>query len=303
MAGRRAEEPRREGVGEPAAHAIPRWTRIALVALGVALAAACGRQPALLRQIDKLGLVNTIQRRLLESVDAEKSAVLALTDEESRQFAEQSKRSDEEIDQLQKRLAAMVDEDGRPDEREKLAAFAAKWTALEDVDKRLLELAVANTNLKAARLAARDGSAALDRFVTAVDVMMAASSDVAGVRALAGATAAVARIQSLLFVHIPESSDAEMTSVEGRIRALGETVDAALRGAATTAASPAANDAAAAWADYQRITAEVIRLSRLNTNVISFDVSTHEKRAATRACLDALTELRDAIQGGPNPTR
>jgi hypothetical protein len=281
--------------------AIRRRTWGALLVLAVAT--ACGRQPALLRQIDKLAIVNTIQRRLLESVDAEKSAVLALTDEESRQFAEQSKRSDAEIEELKARLAAMIEEDGRPDEREKLAAFAAKWTALKDVDERLLELAVANTNLKAARLAARDGSAALDRFITAVDAMTTTSSDAAAVRSLAGAATAVARIQALLFVHIPESSDAEMTSVEARIRALSDTVDAALRGAATPTVSSAASDAAAAWVDYQRITAEVIRLSRLNTNVISFDVSTHEKRAATRACLDALGELRDAIQGGPNPTR
>jgi hypothetical protein len=49
--------------------------------------------------------------------------------------------------------------------------------------------------------------------------------------------------------------------------------------------------------------AEVIRLSRLNTNVISFDVSTHEKRTATEVCLKALTDLRAAIQGGPYATR
>ena len=58
-----------------------------------------------------------------------------------------------------------------------------------------------------------------------------------------------------------------------------------------------------AWTDYQRMEAEVIRLSRLNTNVISFDVSTHEKRTATQACLDALAGLRDSIQGGPHATR
>jgi len=37
--------------------------------------------------------------------------------------------------------------------------------------------------------------------------------------------------------------------------------------------------------------------------VISFDVSTHEKRTATQACLDALADLRDSIQGGPHATR
>jgi hypothetical protein len=201
-------------------------------------------------------------------------------------------------------LAELIDVDPVRDEREKLDAFDARWKELKAIDARLLDLAVANTNLKASRLLAREGSATLDRFTTAVDAMMAATTDVAAVRALGSAATAVARIQSLLFVHIPEASDAEMTALEARIRTLGETVDAQLRdGMASLPASAQKADAAQAWADYQRMSAEVIRLSRLNTNVISFDVSTHEKRTATRACLDALAELRAAIQGGPHATR
>jgi DNA repair ATPase RecN len=275
---------------------------IAVVLIAVLGGGACDRQPHLLRQIEKLGLVNNIQQRLLESVDAEKSAVLAVTDEESTKFAEQSRRSAEEIDRVKSRLAELITADGRPDERERLAAFDASWSELKRIDARLLDLAVANTNLKAAHLAAREGSVALDRFIAAVDAMTLASSDVAAVRSLARAATAVARIQSLLLVHIPEASDAEMTALETRIRELGATVDTALRETGPSAGS-AATDAAQAWADYQKVAAEVIRLSRLNTNVISFDVSTHEKRTATGACLDALAELRSAIQGGPYATR
>jgi DNA repair ATPase RecN len=288
----------------------PRALRIAatvgIVVVAVVSLGACGRQPALLRQIEKLGLVNNIQRRLLESVDAEKSAVLAVTDEESKEFAAQSKRSAEEIDRLKAHLAELINEDPRPDEREKLTAFDAKWTELKAIDGRLLELAVANTNLKATHLAARDGSTALDRFIASVDALTLASSDVTVVRSLAHAATAVARIQSLLFVHIPEASDVEMTTIEARIQELSGTVDTALREASPSippSAAGAAAEAAQAWAEYRRIAAEVIRLSRLNTNVISFDVSTHEKRTATGACLDALAELRAAIQGGPNATR
>jgi DNA repair ATPase RecN len=278
---------------------------VGIVLVVVVSIGACGRQPALLRQIEKLGLVNNIQRRLLESVDAEKSAVLAVTDEESKEFATQSKRSAEDIDRLKARLAELIDDDPRPDEREKLTTFDAKWAELKAIDGRLLELAVANTNLKATHLAARDGSTALDRFIASVDALTLASSDVTVVRSLAHAATAVARIQSLLFVHIPEASDVEMTTIEARIQELGGTVDTALREAAPSIPPGAAGaaEAAQAWAEYRRIAAEVIRLSRLNTNVISFDVSTHEKRTATGACLDALAELRSAIQGGPNATR
>jgi len=264
----------------------------------------CSGEPALLRQMKKVGLVNNIQHELLESVDAEKSAVLATTDEESKKFAEESRQSDAKVDELRASLAELIQIDPARDEKEKLDAFDAKWNELKAIDERLLELAVANTNLKASRLLAREGSASRDRFTGAMDKMMASTDDVAAVRALATAATAVARIQSLLFVHIPEASDAEMTALEGRIRTLGATVDAQI--AAGTAALPASApkaDATQAWSDYQRMAAEVIRLSRLNTNVISFDVSTHEKHTATQACLDALASLRESIQGGPHATR
>ena len=277
---------------------------IAVLSVVLAWGAGCSREPVLLRQVKKVGIVNNIQQQLVESVDAEKSAVLAVTDEESKEFAEESRRSAAKIDELRASLAELIEIDPVRDEGEKLAVFDEKWKELKSIDARLLELAVANTNLKASRLLAREGSATLDRFTTAVDAMMATSTDVATLRALATAATAVARIQSLLFVHIPEASDAEMTSLEVRIGTLSETVDARLRDVGPSLpASAAKADATQAWADYQRISAEVIRLSRLNTNVISFDVSTHEKRTATRACLDALADLRSAIQGGPNATR
>src|SRR5262245_56205558 len=67
--------------------------------LAVAVAwVGCRGEPALLRQMKKVGLVNNIQHELLESVDAEKSAVLATTDEESKKFAEESRQSDAKID-------------------------------------------------------------------------------------------------------------------------------------------------------------------------------------------------------------
>jgi len=280
-----------------------RFGLVGVLAVAVAWV-GCSGEPALLRQMKMVGLVNNIQHELLESVDAEKSAVLATTDEESKAFADESRESSAKIDELRASLAELIQIDPARDEKEKLDAFDAKWMELKAIDARLLDLAVANTNLKASRLLTREGSATLDRFIAAVDSMAGSTDDIVAVRALATTATSVARIQSLLFVHIPEASDAEMTALETRIRTLGETVDAQLRSGTTALpASAQKADAMQAWADYQRMEAEVIRLSRLNTNVISFDVSTHEKRTATQACLDALAALRESIQGGPYPTR
>lgn len=265
--------------------------------------ASCAKEPALLRQVGKLDLVNKIEHQLLASVEAEKSAVLAVTDEESIELAALSKRSVEEIDRLQSHLSELVTADARREEVETLATFTAKWTELKEIDVRLLELAVVNSNLKAAHIAAREGSAALDRFLASIDTVTRSSSDLAVLRSLTTAATSAARIHSLLLAHIPEPSNTEMTALEARMRALGATIDTALRDTRGSVPATAASDAAQAWAEYQRIMAEVIRLSRLNTNVISFDVSVHEKRTATRACLDALAALRSAIESGPHATR
>lgn len=264
---------------------------------------SCAKEPALLRQVGKLDLVNKIEHQLLTSVEAEKSAVLAITDEESIEFASQSKRSVEKIDRLRSDLSELITADARREEVETLDAFTAKWVELKEIDARLLELAVANSNLKAAHIAAREGAAALDRFLASIDAVTRSSSDVAILRSLTTAATSAARIHSLLLAHIPEAADAEMTALEARMRRLGTTIDTALRETGGLVSATAASEAAQAWAEYQRIMAEVIRLSRLNTNVISFDVSVHEKRTATRACLDALAALRTAIESGPHATR
>jgi hypothetical protein len=61
--------------------------------------------------------------------------------------------------------------------------------------------------------------------------------------------------------------------------------------------------ASQAWSEYRRIAADVLRLSRENTNVISFDVSVHEKRQATKECLSALSALLAAVESGSPATR
>ena len=281
---------------------IPRSRALWLVAL---LVVACGREPALVRQMQKVKLVHATRDRLLESVEAEKSAVLSTTDEESEALAREAQRSATEINRLRATLRELVIGDGRREEIEKLGAFDAAWAELEDVDSRLLALAVANTNLKATRLSARDGAAALDRLVDALAEMQRTASDGDSIRQLSLAAVAALRVQSLLLLHIPSADNEEMTRLERQMRDLGDAIDrvlASLRG--TPHASPEqVAKASLAWSEYQRIMAEVLRLSRENTNVLSFDVSVHEKRHVTKECLAALAALLTAVESTPHATR
>jgi hypothetical protein len=271
----------------------------------VALGAGCSSEPAMVRQMRKEGLITAIRQKLLESVEAEKSAVLATTDEESQALALEAQHSAADINQLRGQLRPLIVADGRRVEIEKLDAFDVAWAELERVDERLLALAVKNTNLKAARLLSRDGAAALDRFVDELTEIEQTITEPEMMRTLTRASVAALRSQSLLFVHIPSPDDAEMTRLEQRMGALNAEVDRSLATAGES--GPAWREqlatASQAWSDYQHVAAEVLRLSRENSNVLSFDVSVHEKRHATKECLSALAALSAAIDVGPQGTR
>lgn len=272
------------------------WKTSMTVGLGLALVVAgCAREPALLHQAQKAGLVEALRAELLASAEAEKSAVMAVTDEESEAFAAESRARAQTLDRLRNELRERVVAEGRARELEKLAAFDAAWVELRDVDERLLRLAVANSNLKAARLAAGESAQALDRFVDGVAQAGAERTDPIVLRRLSAASVAALRVQTLLAPHIASPDDAEMTELETRMRELAAQVEAAL--------ADAGAQAAAAWRDYERLVAEVIRLSRLNTNVVSVDVSLHEKRQVLEKCRAALQSLLEEIDSVPRPTR
>ena len=279
-----------------------RW-RVSWLVLVVA--AGCSAEPSLVRQMRKERVINAIRQSLLESVEAEKSAVLATTDEESQALALEAQRSAAEINRLRGELRPLLLADKRREEIEKLDAFDAAWAEVESVDQRLLALAVGNPNLKAARLSAREGAAALERFVDTLTEMQRTATEAETIRTLSRASVAALRGQSLLLVHIPTADEAEMARLEQRMRELSDEVDRSLASARETGQSSPEQLAAAsaAWSDYRRIASDVLRLSRENTNVISFDVSVHEKRHVTKECLSALSALLAAVESGPQATR
>ncbi len=268
-----------------------------VASVAVVLALGCSSEPAMVRQMHKEQLIDAIRQKLLESVEAEKSAVLATTDEESEASAVEAKNYETEINKMRGELRQLIVADGRREEISNLDAFDVAWAKLERLDERLLRLAVANTNIKATQLLSREGAAALDRFVDALTEMQRSVSEPEILRTLSRASVAALRTQSLLFVHIPSADDAEMTRLEQRVHDLSAEVERGLS-TARESGQPGSEQLAAAsqaWGDYQRLAAEVIQLSRQNTNVISTDVSVHEKRQATKECLAALSALSDAV--------
>jgi hypothetical protein len=254
----------------------------------------------------RVDLVGRMQLALASAAEAEKSAVLAITDQDSQTFADQARAATGEVERERQELAKLLATGGTQRERDLLAQFSDAFGTLRRIDEEVLRLAVKNTNLKAFGLLfgpAADALAELDAALSRLGARHAASPDARRVTPLAfGARLGVLRIQVLLAPHIAEESDAKMDRLEASMveeeRKVRKDLDdlgalPRLGGDADLAT------AASSFARYRDLKARIIALSRENTNVQSLAQSLNEKRKAMILCLEALEALKLAILDEP----
>lgn len=273
------------------------WLCATFVLLG-----ACSTPPALLRSLEELQLLQEIDVSFGRSVEAEKSSVLAQTDEESDAFAAESKAAAGEVDRDLAKLRELMLVDQVPRQLEKLEAVEKAWAELREVDANVLALAVTDTNLKATELASGEALRTVDRLVQALTAL-GNDRDPAQQRALASAAIAALQIQTVLPVHIASASDTVMTEFETGIRAKSELVTRtlALVEAASGGSADEVRAAANDWASYERMVAEVLRLSRENSDVRSSELSIGVKRQVTARFRNALAALAAEIRSSDQP--
>jgi hypothetical protein len=94
--------------------------------------------------------------------------------------------------------------------------------------------------------------------------------------------------------HIAEHSDAKMDAMEAEMAE----EDQQIRRSLAELADPAAT---ASYAKFSELRAQILKLSRENTNVRSLTLSLTEKRAALATCEQALAALQQAVQSEPTP--
>jgi len=165
----------------------------------------------------------------------------------------------------------------------------------------ILPLAVENSNVKAQRLSFGPSRDAANAFRASLEAAakMASPADAARVDALAArAIASILEIQVLQAPHIAESEDAAMTRMEEQM-ATSEV--SARRGVGQMKlllppqAGPDLNAANAALDRFIAINADIIKLSRRNSNVRSLALTLGRKRALTAQCDDQLRGLQEAL--------
>ena len=275
--------------------------RIAVVTCFVTAAAGCDVNSALERLSDARHLAADLFVQFTKAADAANRAVMADTDETSVAFAREAEEAKAAVQTTLDALGPILQGLNYSDETRLLQEFVSRFAEYRELDRRILDLAVENTNLKAQRLSFGSAQEAADSFRDAVEAVapLDAARDTWRVKALAAtAVAAVRELQVLQAPHIAEADDAVMTRMEKRMATSEAAARSALEALAPLVQPASRQKLAAATAALDRfmgINAQIIALSRQNTNVRSLALSLNQKGKVTGACEDSLRALRDAL--------
>jgi hypothetical protein len=269
----------------------------------LAAAAGCGEDVNVV--LERLTKARQVTADLLvqfaKSADAANRAVMADTDDASVAFAKEAGQAtaaiQKDIDTLNPLLSML----GYSDEARLLKEFSDRFGEYQALDRRILDLAVENTNLKAQRLAFGPAQEAANAFRDSLKAVGASAPEKERwhIEALvARAVTTVREIQVLQAPHIADADDAVMTRMETQMATsemeARRSLDA-LRAVTPQASKPHLDAAAAALGRFVDLNAQIIALSRRNTNVRSLALSLDQKRTITVSCEDRLRALQNAL--------
>jgi hypothetical protein len=251
----------------------------------------------------KLELLSAMRIHLLEATEAEKNAVMAITDETSESFAAQARRAADAVEIGRKQVESIVHQDNLPRELAMMDEFNACWSRYKDLNDTVLNLATQNTNLKAQKISTTQCAQEMQRFDEGLQRIISRNThgnqcNYVATLSYAALTASL-KIFTLHKPHIEEASDQEMDKIEQNIKVYDESVRKALtdlRGIAALREDEDLKNAETAYQAFMNLTAEVLRLSRLNTNIKSAELSLGRKRMVSSQCQEILTTFGDAVQ-------
>ena len=235
-----------------------------------------------------------------KAVDAANTAVMADTDEASITFAREAEQAKEKLQIDIDALKPLLERLKYSDEGRLLQEFVNRFSEYRELDRRILDLAVENTNLKAQQLSFGPAQQAVASFRDSLrSVVPLVPADKWRVEAfVANAIGSVQEIQVLQAPHIANPDDAAMARMEKSMATSEAAARNALKTLSTlvdTKSQPRIASATAALDRFTAVNQQIISLSRRNTNVRSLALSLNQKRKVTSECENALHALRDAL--------
>jgi hypothetical protein len=295
---------------EKAVFASHRLPFVACLLVVVTMGLGCRERARLTQLDDARSLAAYLRVQFNKAADASNRAVMADTDAASTAFAHESEEATASVQKDMTALAPLLESQGFSVETRILDEFKTHFSEYRELDRKVLALAVENTNLKAQSLSFGPARQAADKLKDSLAPVTAAFSAKDQCRAaalVAQAVTAVREIQALYAPHIAERNDASMTKMEQELTAL----DGSARGALKTLeelAPPNAHasltTAHAALDELTAATAKIVELSRRNTDVLSLELSLGKKPTLAAACDERLNALQKALANeGSKATR
>jgi hypothetical protein len=274
---------------------------IALTMTLLSALGGCDVNTALERVSEARQLSADLLVQFTKAADASNRAVMADTDEASVAFAREAEQAQQAVQTIIDALGPILQGLKFSDETRLFQAFVGQFAEYRDLDRRILELAVENTNLKAQRLSFGPAQETADAFRDSLEFLAPADAakDTWRVKALvATAVAPVREMQVLQAPHIAEADDAVMARMEKRMATSEASARAALEALAPLvqpASRPRLAAATSALDKFVALNAQITALSRRNTNVRSLALALNQKAKVTSACDQTLHALRDAL--------
>lgn len=261
-------------------------------------------EPVFINDVKKVRLVSEMRVKLNASVEAEKSAVLADTDEASQANADQAIKLSDAVEDARLKLGVLIEAEKTGREVELFREFSAYWERFRQIDQELLPLSVLNSNLKAYALSFDSAQKAVKQLENSLcDLMNSDDSNdkSCGIIRLSYRTLSAAlKIHALQSPHIAENRHEKMDEIETTIQMQDALINRSLDALSFLMgpkSKPLIEAASAAYAEFWQINTEVMKLSRQNNNVQSLALSLGQKRKVTAQCQDALAALAEVVQG------
>ena len=283
---------------------IPAWMGAAGAAAFVAFAGgvtACNRPAAMTQQLDSQAKTSALHAAFARSIEAGNRAVMAADDKTAAEAANESRDAaaaiEQQIPELQQVLEALTYQI----ELKRLDGFRPRFEEYRRLNDDVLSLVLENTNVKAQRLSFGPSSDAAEAFHRAIEAAAAGASDPGSYSAREQAArgwASLLEIRLLYPRHIAEADDAEMTNLEAQMTAAAARVRTALDAIAEYVphdSGPLA-EARAALDRFMSIHAQILDLSRRNSNVRALALALGRKRTAAAEAEAELSALQEALQ-------
>ncbi len=251
--------------------------------------------PSMRRQL----LLSDMRLNLARAAELEKCAVLSERDEESANFSEESKSASATVERDLGKLRKLIGEQGSAKERELLGKFERSWKQLKQIDAPLLLVAPQNTNIKALELSGTIGAELLQKFhddlAKAAQKTTPVSKRIEMEKLAAQAENAVQGIAILQMQHIHTLSAPEKAAIEAPMNAAVKHAESRLKSMEAVSGRKSnglLGNAATVLGEILQLNEEIVRLSKIDSNAGSAEVSLGTRRMADTECDRLLRELQ-----------